>query len=232
MRMERRLLIFVLAASLAACAAGPKAQSDGVLIFGASRATGLETAKVLTAGGEKVTAFVRASSDRSGLEPLKVSYAVGDALNAQDVRAAFAGKKFSSVVSTLGGKQGEPMPDFEGTKNLVDAAKAAGVKRVVIVTVLGPGDSMAVVPDQQRKALGRIIAVKEDAENYLIQSGLQYTILRPGQLTNLAANGKLQLTEKAVSAKPITRADLAQKVVDCLNEPKTIGKILYPSSTE
>ena len=40
------------------------------------------------------------------------------------------------------------------------------------------------------------------------------------------------MSEKALSAKPITRADLGQKVVDCLNDPKTIGKILYPSSTE
>ena len=55
MRMERRLFISGFASTLAACASGAKSQSDGVLIFGASRATGLETAKVLTARGEKAT---------------------------------------------------------------------------------------------------------------------------------------------------------------------------------
>lgn len=231
--MNRRGLIGGLSVvAMAGCAGGIAPANDGVLIFGASRNTGLEVAKLLTARGEKVMAFVRPVSDRSGLQPLPVNYATGDALNAAEVRAAFAGKKFRAVVSTLGGRRGEPMPDFEGTKNIVDAAKAAGVKRMVMVTVLGPGDSISVVPEQQRKALGGIIAAKEDAENYLIKSGLTYTILRPGQLTNEPANGKVRVTEKALSAKPITRADLAQKTVACLDDDTTIGKILYPSSTE
>ena len=229
----RRALIVALGGCvLTSCAAGSVSRDDGVIIFGASRNTGLEVARILATRGDKVTAFIRPSSDRSGLRPLAVDYAEGDALNAAEVRAAFAGKRFRAVISTMGGSRGETNPDVEGTRNIVDAAKAAGVKRMVMVTVLGGGDSIAVVPEQQRASLGRVIAGKIKAETYLIDSGMAYTILRPGQLTNQPANGKVRMTEQAVSARPITRADLAAKTVECLDDDRTIGKILYLSSTE
>ena len=62
-----------------------------VLLFGGTRNTGLEVAKILAERGDRVTAFVRPSSDRSGLEPLGVSFAVGDALDMDSVQAAFDG---------------------------------------------------------------------------------------------------------------------------------------------
>jgi uncharacterized protein YbjT (DUF2867 family) len=132
----------------------------------------------------------------------------------------------------MGGSRSETNPDVEGTCNIVDAAKAAGVGRMVMVTVLGGGDSIAVVPEQQRASLGRVIAGKIEAETYLIESGMAYTILRSGRLSSQPANGKVRMTEQAVSARPITRADLAIKTVECLDDTRAIGKILYPSSTE
>ena len=62
-----------------------------VLLFGGTRNTGLEVAKILAGRGDRVTAFVRPSSDRSGLEPLGVNFAVGDALDMDSVQAAFEG---------------------------------------------------------------------------------------------------------------------------------------------
>ncbi len=229
----RLVALAIVAGLLSACSSGGMSseKSGGVLIFGASRASGLEVAKLLAARGEDVTAFVRPTSDRTALNALKVHYATGDALNPADVATAFKGHKYRAVISTLGGKGGEPAPDFEGTKNVVDAAKAAGVNRMIIVTVLGPGDSMKIVPEQQRRGLSKVIVLKEQAEKYLVESGLKYTILRPGQLTNEAANGKITLSEVPLSAKPITRADLAAKVVECLDSKKTIRKLYYPAST-
>ena len=55
------------------------------LVFGASQRTGLEVAKILAARGDRVTAFVRPTSDRSGLEPLGVDLAVGDPIVNQGV---------------------------------------------------------------------------------------------------------------------------------------------------
>ncbi len=66
------------------------ASPQSILIFGATRGTGLELARLLTARGDSVTAFVRPTSDRSGLEPLGVEFIVGDALVAEEVKAAFA----------------------------------------------------------------------------------------------------------------------------------------------
>ena len=62
--------------------APPAHGDDGVLIFGATRNTGLEIAKILVGRGEAVTAFVRPTSNLENLEPLDVDYFVGDALSA------------------------------------------------------------------------------------------------------------------------------------------------------
>lgn len=75
--MKNRLPgLVALAVGLAVAA--PAIADDGVLIFGASRNTGLEIARILVARGETVTAFVRPTSNLENLEPLAVDYFVGD----------------------------------------------------------------------------------------------------------------------------------------------------------
>ncbi len=199
----------------------------GVLVFGASRGTGLEVVKLLVARGERVTAFVRPTSDRSELEPLKVAYAVGDILDAESVAAAFAAGDFRAVVNTVGGKRGEPRPDYEGVKNMVEAARSAGVQRVLLVTAIGSGDSKEAVSDRTWQVLGPVLQVKSQAENYLTASGLDYTILRPGGLTRGPATGTGVKTEDHSVMGSISRAELGALAVQCLDDPKTVGKIYH-----
>ena len=125
----RRFVLIVLVSILAALNVAPVVASDGVLIFGATRNTGLEIAKILVARGEPVTAFVRPVSNLENLEPLNVDYFTGDALNADEVKAAVRSKDFSAVISTLGGGRGETPPDLVGTINIIDAMEMADVKR-------------------------------------------------------------------------------------------------------
>ena len=69
------IAVFLLCGDMATAAA-----SD-VLMFGATRNTGLETAKLLVGRGDAVTAFVRQTSDVAALEELGVSLVLGDALD-------------------------------------------------------------------------------------------------------------------------------------------------------
>ena len=203
----------------------PALGDDGVLIFGATRNTGLEIAKILVARGESVTAFVRPTSNLEELEPLKVEYFVGDAMNADDVHEVIASRDFKAIFSTLGASRGETPPDLIGTINMVDAAEKEGIDRFIVVTIIGPGKSIVMVPEAQRKNMAWAIDIKDKAEKYVMASDLDYTIIRPGQLTSNPRSGIIKLNLEPEPTGLVTRADLADVVVWTYDHDESIKKV-------
>lgn len=202
--------------------------AEGVLILGGTRGTGLEVAKILAARGDPVTALVREASDASALESLGVKIIRGNALDQAAVDAAMGSGEIGAVINTLGGKRGEtPRPDIEGTKNMITGAGKAGIKRVLMVTAIGAGDSQAAVAPKVLEVLGQVLDMKTIAENMLIDAGLDYTILRPGGMTSEPAGGTAIRTEDHGVMGVISRADLALLVVDCLDDDTSIGRIYH-----
>jgi len=197
-----------------------------ILVFGGNRGTGLGIVRELRARGESVTVAVRGSSNISDLKALGVDVVIADALQRETVDVAIRSKPFVSVVSTLGTSRGEQAqrPDFIGNRNVIDAAKAAGIQRMLLVTVIGAGDSIEAAPLPSRRFLAEVIELKTRAEDHLRDSGLDYTIIRPGGLTDGAPSDKAYLAEDAATFSFIARADLAKLVVDALGDPTTIGK--------
>ncbi len=201
--------------------------NNKILLFGGSQRTGLEVAKILTGRGDKVRAFVRPSSDRTGLEKLGVEFVTGNVLDSDSVDAAFAQGKVDAVICTIGGSRTEPRPDVEGTQNIVTAALHHGVQRVLLVTAIGAGDSRAVLSEHAWKFLGPVMELKTEAEACLTASGLAWTILRPGGMASEPATGTAIKTEDHTVMGMIQRADLAVLVVACLDDAETIGKIYH-----
>ncbi len=76
--------------------------------------------------------------------------------------------------------QWRPQVDWIGQKAQIDAAKAAGVRRVVLISSMGGTDRSNRL---NAIANGNILVFKRQAEEYLMESGLEYTILHPGGLT-------------------------------------------------
>jgi len=91
-----------------------------------------------------LVAFVRASSDRSPLEPLGVNFAVGDVLDPASVRAAFQAGNFDAAIATIAGLS-VPDLDRQGNINVADAAVANRVQRVIF-TIIRPGDLLGRPP--------------------------------------------------------------------------------------
>lgn len=197
-----------------------------VLIFGGTRGTGLEVAKVLHARGEDFVAFVRPTSDRSALEKLNAAFVVGDATNNDEVQAAVSSQPFRAIISTIGCMSCEPPPDFIGNRNITDAAVTAGVPRMILITSLGTGDSKDAPPLVSRLFLRKILPLKEQAEDYLRASGLNYTIIRPGGLrpNDAPVTGQGYLSEDRTAFGFMHRADLAAMIVGALDDDRTVGK--------
>lgn len=207
--------------------------NDSILIFGATRGTGLEAAKILAARGDAVTAFVRPASDRSELETIDASLIEGDVLESESVRQALSANRYRGIIVSLGGRRGEtPRPDLIGARHIVDAARQAGVPRILMITAIGCGDSKAAVAPKVIEVLGEVLAVKTQAENYLMESGLDATILRPGGMTSDPASGTAIKTEDQMRMGVIHRADLAQLTIDCLDDDATIGRIFHTVDPE
>jgi uncharacterized protein YbjT (DUF2867 family) len=200
-----------------------------VLVIGGTRGTGFDIVKLLRGRGDQVTVLARATSNTTELEKLGVAIVRGNALNADEIRAVFAGRQFAAVISTLGttGKD-RPRPDFDGNRNIFDAARAAGVRRALLVTTVGCGDSKGVEPWIAGRFLREVIALKTQAEDHLKSSGLDYTIIRPGGLlkSNLPP-GEVFLTEDTQAFSWIGRSDLAKLVVRALDDPQAINKTYH-----
>lgn len=202
--------------------------TDTIFLAGASRGVGREIAKCLTKQQIKIKAMVRSESVRDELEALGIEVVIGGALNLAEVEQAMNGEPIDAVISTIGGKptDGE-RADFKGNRNLIDAAVKVGVKKFLLITSIGSGNSSPALPLQALETLSAVLAEKEQAENHLIASGLPYTIIRPGGLkSDPPATGQGILTENPLVAGVIHRADVAALVCQCLLSDQANNKIL------
>lgn len=224
--MIKKFTYFALASFLAITSFGSVQALEGpVLVFGGTSGTGLATVQNLRAEGIPVTVFVRPTSDTSVLESLDVSTVVGDALNADDVNRAFATADFEAVLSSLGGRRGEPRPDLDGNLNITAAAKENGVKRIIQISSMGVGTTRE-PPGEDANFMAEVFYLKTLAEDDLMASGLDYTIIRPGGLRRGEATGTGVLLEEEKMGS-IDRQELGRLVAGVFDDSSTIGKVLY-----
>jgi nucleoside-diphosphate-sugar epimerase len=199
-----------------------------IFLAGASRGVGREIAKCLIEQNQKLKALLRSEDSRPELEAMRIKVVMGDALDAAAVEQAMLGDEpIHAVISTIGGlpKDGQ-RADFLGNKNLIDAAVKAGVQKFILVSSIGSGESVVAIPPQALETLRPVLVEKEQAEKHLIESGLTYTVIRPGGLKSEPATGNGVVTEDYKVAGTIHRADVAQLVCQCLASDAANNKIL------
>ena len=198
-----------------------------IFLAGASRGVGREIAKCLIQQNQKVIALLRGEGSRPELESMGVKVVMGDALDSAAVeQAILTNEPIQAVISTIGGlpKDGE-RADFRGNKNLIDAAVKVHVQKFILISSIGSGESAVALPPQAMETLRSVLIEKEQAEKYLMASGLNYTIIRPGGLKSEPATGNGIITENYKVAGTIHRADVAELACKCLFSHTANNKI-------
>ena len=154
---------------------------------------------------------------RAGAEPV-----VFDLEAEEDAAPAIEGADaivFAAGAGPGSGAERKWSVDYGAAAKLIDAAKREGVSRYVIVSSIGADDP----PAEGGDVFGEYLRAKAKADRELEASGLEYTVIRPGMLTDEQPSGLVSAAAKLDRAE-IPRADVAMVVAASLHEPATIGK--------
>lgn len=110
--------------------------------------------------------------------------------------------------------------DQNGAIRLIDTAKENGIKRFIMVSSMGAGQ-----PEKGPEKLQHYLQAKHNADEHLKKSDLNYTIIRPGQLTNDAGTGKVAVSERHESVGKISRQDVGRVLLAALDADTTVNQI-------
>lgn len=198
-----------------------------LIVFGATGKTGMEIVKQSLAAGHEVTAFVR-DPQKMPLEDDALRLVTGDAMNPADVSGAIQGH--DAVVCSLGTRDlGSTTVRSEGTKNIIEGMQENGVRRLIVVSAMGIGESWSSLSASGKlvyKSVLRNTRKDHEAQEKLVKaSGLDWTIVRPSGLTDDPMTGEYGLGE---NIKPqtsrIPSADVAHFIIEELQDNDFIGK--------
>ena len=194
-------------------------------VAGATGETGRRIVAQLVERQIPVRALVRNPEKAAEILPAGVEIVVGDVQQADKLEALIA--DCSVLLCATGPRPSfnptEPLlVDYLGTKNLIDAAKKKGIEHFVLVTSLCVSNFF-----HPLNLFWLILFWKKQAEDYLINSGLTYTIVRPGGLKNEDNLNAIKMSSAdTLSEGSIPRTKVASVCVESLFYPAANNKIL------
>ena len=199
-----------------------------IVVFGATGTVGRRIVDRALLQGHDVTAFARSASSVVLKNP-RLSVVEGDVLEAQDVLSAVAGQ--DAVIVALGaGRNGTVRA--VGTNNVVEAMQREGVRRLIVQSTLGAGDSRPVLNFYWKwimfgLLLRRAYLDHQRQEEIVAASGLDWTLVRPSAFTDGPATNGYQHgfapTVKNLALK-ISRADVAGFMLRQLTDRTYLGR--------
>ncbi len=200
----------------------PESSMPVVLVAGATGGTGQEVVDRAIARGYRVRALVRDETKARTLFDDRVQYVTGDVREPRSLKRAVKG--VDQVICALGGnvqRDPENSPervDYAGVKALAEAAKAAGVSQFILVSSMG-----VTHPGHQLNAmLDNILEWKLKGEEAVRATGINYTIVRPGALTNETAGQRglrIMQGDPVNGEGSISRSDVAAVLVSAIGRP-------------
>lgn len=192
-----------------------------VALAGGHGAIALRLTRLLDAGGDEVIGLIRNPAHAEEVRAAGAEPVVCDLEGECDVAAAIgeAGAVVFAAGAGPGSGEGRKRTmDLGGAVRLIEAAKARGIRRYVMVSAMNAGDP----PAEGGEVFGEYLRAKAEADSALRESGLDFTIVRPGRLTDEPGTGLVTLGERLPPGS-ISRDDVAAILAAVLRTPETIG---------
>ena len=193
-----------------------------VVIVGGHGKIAMRLAKLLVDRGDSPRGIIRKTEQADDLERIGAEPIVLDIENVDDIDDAFAGSDavvFAAGAGPGSGPARKHTVDYGGAVKSVDAAIAKEIRRFVIVSAIGANH-----PERWSEDMKPYYEAKADADKFVAESGLDYTVVRPGGLTDDPGMGKVQVAEQLKTGGSVTRDDVALVIAECLTAENTIGK--------
>lgn len=196
-----------------------------VLVAGAHGQTARQLVRLLVEDGHEVRGIVRKEKQVSdvqadGAEPAlvdleeeEVEGGVGEAVEGCDAIIFAAGAGPGS------GEERKETMDYGGAVKLIEAAEKRGARRYLILSAMGAAD-----PESGPEGMQPYLSAKARADERLQQSDLDYTIIRPGSLTDEDGTGNIDAAESLGRRGEISREDTARAFAAALEKENTYGK--------
>lgn len=194
-----------------------------IVVVGGHGRTGKLIVDKLVANGDTVVATIRNPKHMADLVKAGAETVILDLEKSTGPEFAFVFAGADAVVFAAGSAEGESSAiDRTGTLKVVRATKKAGVPRFVTVSSIG---ATTPVPKEWSASaeMKEYFAAKKAANKTVRESGLNWTIIEPGELTEGKPTGKIALGEGGIDIGKIARADVAATVVAALKTPKSAG---------
>jgi uncharacterized protein YbjT (DUF2867 family) len=197
-----------------------------VAIAGAHGQIGRRLARLLAARGDSVRGLIRnpAHSDdvrSDGAEPVVCDL---ESASTADVASAVSGADavvFAAGAGPGSGAERKLTMDRDGAIKLLEAAQSAGVPRYVIVSSVGADN-----PPGDDDVFSVYLRAKAEADRALMESDTDWTVVRPGMLTDEPGTGRVRVQEEPIRAE-VTRDDVAAVLAAVVDESRAVSKVLY-----
>lgn len=199
-----------------------------IVIAGGHGQIALRLERLLTARGDEVAGIIRKPEQAGALLVSDTEPVVCDLETAslEDVVKHLEGADAAVFAAGAGPGSGVARKDTVDRRSAVlfaDAAERAGVRRFLIISTMGAAHEPP--PDTEPVFAAYLRAKAAADDDIRARAGLDWTVLRPGRLTNEPGTGRVKLAEHTGRAE-ITRDDVAAVLVALLDEPRTAGHTL------
>ena len=200
------------------------ADGELILVAGATGRTGQLVVSELLANGFRVRAFVRDADEAREKFDASVDIAVGDVRQRGSIDRALDG--VAAIICAIGAGRGDPsngpeFVDYGGVRNLVEAASEAELRQFVLMSSGGVTHEDHVL----NKMFDNVLIWKFKGEEAVRNSGVPYTIVRPGGLIDKPSDPSAVILQQGDSGEGmIPRADVAIILVRSLQYPEALGK--------